>query len=223
MDVITPATLKEVPEELLNSEWDLFAVAAYGKLIPKSILEIPKRGCLNVHPSLLPKFRGPSPALSAILADERITGVTIMAMSEKMDEGPIVAQAKVELEAEDWPPKGSILEDMLAQEGGNLLAEILPDWIAGKITAEPQDEARATYTRKYTDQDALVDLEGRAREQLLKIRAFDTSPRAHFLDKRGTRVIVTEAEFKNGELEVLKVIPEGKKEMRYEDFIRGQK
>src|SRR5262249_41037008 len=89
IDVITPATLKDeqLIAELRNTEWDVFVVAAYTKLIPKSILEIPKHGCLNVHPSLLPKFRGPSPALSAILADERETGVSVMLMNEKMDEG----------------------------------------------------------------------------------------------------------------------------------------
>ena len=223
IDILTPALLKDpqLVAELSNSEWDVFVVAAYAKLIPKTILDIPKHGSLNVHPSLLPKFRGPSPALSAILADERITGVSIMQMTEKMDAGPVVAQAKVELEEAAWPPRGQMFEDLLATEGGNLLAEVLPEWIAGKIVPENQDEGRATYTKKFTDKDALVDLAGSPREQLLKIRAFDHGPRAYFLDS-GKRVLITEAEIKDDKLEILKVIPEGKKEMSFEDYLRGQ-
>ena len=226
IDVITPATLKEAAliAELQNTDWDVFVVAAYAKLIPKTILDIPRKGSLNVHPSLLPKFRGPSPALSAILADERTTGVSIMQMTEKMDAGPVVAQARVELTQEDWPPTGSMLEDMLATEGGNLLAEILPEWIAGNITPEPQNESKATYTRKFTDKDALLDASrfnldaGYSREAFLKIRTFDRNPRAYFVDEKGRRVIVTEAELKDGKLEILKVIPEGKKETDFKTY-----
>lgn len=221
IDVVTPATLKDEAfvAELQNTDWDVFVVAAYAKLIPKNILDIPRRGCLNVHPSLLPKFRGPSPAISAILADERATGVSIMEMDEKMDAGPVVAQAKVELEEEAWPPKGSDFEELLATEGGNLLAEVLPLWIEGKVDAEPQDEARATFTRKFSDQDSLVDIQGDAHEALLKIRAFDKNPRAHFI-QNGKRVIITEAHIENDSLVLDKVIPEGKKEMPYSEFLK---
>ncbi len=230
IDVLTPATLKDeqLVAELQNSDWDVFVVAAYAKLIPKNILEIPRRGALNVHPSLLPKFRGPSPALSAILADERKTGVTVMQMSEKMDAGPIVAQATVELEEstpespEGWPPKGSLFEDLLATEGGNLLAETMPFWIKGDITPEEQNESEATFTKKFTDADSLIDLNGDARQQLLKIRAFDKNPRAHFMTPDGKRVIITEANIVVGKLLIEKVIPEGKKEMPYAVFMQGQ-
>ncbi len=228
IDVIEPESLTDVQfaAELANTDWDVFVVAAYAKLIPKTILDIPRRGSLNVHPSLLPKFRGPSPALSAILRDERVTGVTIMQIGEKMDAGPIVAQAKVELlpaqagEEEAWPPKGAMFEDLLATEGGNLLAESLPEWIAGTITPEPQDESLATQTKKFTDADALIDLAGDPRAQLLKIRAFDHGPRAYFITPESKRVIITEAEIKDDKLEILKVIPEGKKEMPYQEFLR---
>ncbi|OGC88573.1 methionyl-tRNA formyltransferase [Candidatus Adlerbacteria bacterium RIFOXYC1_FULL_48_26] len=221
IDVLTPEKLKDEAflEELQNTEWDVFLVAAYAKLIPKNILDMPRRGCLNVHPSLLPKFRGPSPAASAILADERATGVTIMQMAEKMDAGPIVAQARIELEEEAWPPKGSEFETLLATEGGNLLAETIPHWVSGQIDAEPQDESAATFTRKFTDADSLIDIHGDPREQLLKIRTFDKNPRAHFI-KNGKRVIITEADIKDGALEILRVIPEGKKEMSYVDLVR---
>jgi methionyl-tRNA formyltransferase len=226
IDVLTPQTLKDeqFEAELHNTEWDVFVVAAYNKLIPKSVLEIPKHGCLNVHPSLLPKFRGPSPVLSAILADERETGVSIMLMNEKMDEGPVVAQARIALDPESWPPKGSEFEDLLAQEGGNLLAETIPLWIEGKITPEPQNDAEATFSKKFSSEDALVDIFGEPRGQLLKIRAFDKNPRAYYVATKAgknIRVIITEAELEDGALKILKVIPEGKKEMSYSDFLRG--
>ncbi|MDP4020935.1 MAG: methionyl-tRNA formyltransferase [Candidatus Adlerbacteria bacterium] len=229
IDVLTPATLKDDPPaggvvaELGNTDWDVFVVAAYGLLIPNKILDIPRRGALNVHPSLLPKFRGASPVLSAILADERTTGTTIMQVAEKMDAGPVVAQARVEIAPEDWPPKGSVLEDMLAQEGGNLLAEVMGPWVLGEITPEPQDEAGVTFTKKFTDQDALIDLNADPHQNLLKIRAFDTNPRAYFVEpsaKLGVnkRIIITEAELKDGQLEILKVIPEGKKEVDFKTY-----
>lgn len=222
IDVITPTTLKDEAfvAELQNTDWDVFVVAAYAKLIPKNILEIPRRSTLNVHPSLLPKFRGPSPALSAILADEHTTGVSIMQVVEKMDAGPVVGQARIVLEESEWPPKGSLFEDLLAQEGGNLLAETIGPWVAGSITPEEQDESAATYTRKFTDTDALIDLTADPHQNLLKIRAFDRSPRAYFLDD-GRRVVITEAEVKDGQLNILKVIPEGKKEVSYEQFLQS--
>lgn len=227
IDVMTPASLRDEAfvAELANTEWDVFVVAAYAKLIPKSILDIPRRGTLNVHPSLLPKFRGPSPALSAILADERSTGVSVMQVAEKMDAGPVVAQARIELEEGEggWPPKGSLFEDLLATEGGNLLAETLEPWIKGEITPEPQDESLATYTRKFSDDDARLDIsnQSHARENLLKIRAFDKNPRAYFLQDN-KRVIVTEAELADGKLEILKVIPEGKKEIDFKTYLASR-
>jgi methionyl-tRNA formyltransferase len=192
IDVVTPEKLRD-PQflaELGNTDWDVFIVAMYAKLIPKELLDMPRRGVLNVHPSLLPKFRGPSPVLSAILADERETGVSIMQLTEGMDEGPVVAQARIEIEEEAWPLKGSQMETLLAQEGGNLLAELLPDWVAGSLTPEEQDATKATYTKKFDSTDALLDLTN-PREAFLKIRAFDQSPRAYCISPKGKRVFVT--------------------------------
>lgn len=223
IDVVTPEKLRD-PQflaELGNTDWDVFIVAMYAKLIPKELLDMPRRGVLNVHPSLLPKFRGPSPVLSAILANERETGVSIMQLTEGMDEGPVVAQARIEIEEEAWPLKGSQMEALLAQEGGNLLAELLPDWVAGSLTPEEQDATKATYTKKFDSTDALLDLTN-PREAFLKIRAFDQSPRAYCISPKGKRVIVTEANWKDGDIEIVRVIPEGKKEMLYSDYLRGQ-
>ena len=216
IDVLTPEKLDDAFVGLLrNSDWDVFVVAMYAKLLPQNVLALPRRGTLNVHPSLLPKFRGPSPVLSAILADERIGGVTIMQLTEKMDAGPIVAQARIEIDEDTgdggWPPKGSEFEKFLATEGGNLLAETLEPWIAGDVPAEPQDEAAATYTKKFSPEDALIDPSGDPRTELLKIRAFDKSPRAHFFHN-GKRIIVTDAAIVDSKLKILRVIPEGKQE-----------
>jgi methionyl-tRNA formyltransferase len=154
-----------------------------------------------------------------------------MLMEAKMDAGPIIAQARIEIAPEDWPPKGLMLSQMLFVEGANLLAEVLPQWLGGEIAPEPQDESAATYTKKFSDQDAQLDIsrfrldKNYQREAFLKIRAFDHppagGPRAHFFMPNGKRIIVTDAEFKDGELKILKVIPEGKKEMPYEDFKNG--
>lgn len=213
---------KELPDELYNTEWDFILVCSYGKILPKKLLDLPRRGCINIHPSLLPKFRGPSPYVSAILADEHVTGVSVMLLEEKMDAGPILAQARIDIEEADWPPRGLLLSQMLFTEGINLLAEILPDWLAGKLEPTRQDESEATYTKKFGDEDALLDL-SKPRESYLKIQAFDKSPRAHFITDKGRRVVVTDAAWENGDLKILKVLPEGKKEMPYEDYQRGQR
>ncbi len=217
IDVLTPATLKDedVLAELANTDWDVFVVAAYNKILSKRVLDIPQHGCLNMHPSLLPKFRGPSPIMSAILADEREVGVCVMQMDEGMDTGPVVARARVEIEAEDWPLSNTVLEDLLATEGGNLMAEVLGPWIAGDIVPEPQNAELASYTKKFADEDARIDLAGDARENLLKIKAFDRGPRAYFMTPKGKRVIITDARVADNALEILKVIPEGKKEMPF--------
>ena len=99
----------------------------------------------------------------------------------------------------------------------------MPAWLSGELEPEAQDESRATYTKKFIDKDALLDLNGNQREQFLKTRAFDKNPRSYFINPKGKRVIVTEANFTDSKLEILKVIPEGKKEMPYQDYLRGQK
>lgn len=220
---------KELPDELYNTEWDFILVCSYGKILPKKILDLPRRGVINIHPSLLPKFRGPSPYVSAMLADERTVGVSVMLLEEKMDAGPILAQARIEIEEADWPPQGLVLSQMLFVEGINLLVDILPDWLAGTLEPTVQDEALATYTKKFTDTDARIPVPRlnlgtqEQREAFLKIRAFDKSPRAHFINEKGKRVVVTEAQYKGGELTLLKVLPDGKKEMSFEDYQRGQR
>lgn len=206
---------------LKANSYKLFLVASYGKIIPKPVLDIPKHGSLNVHPSLLPKLRGASPIQSAILSEDT-TGVTIMLLDDKMDHGPIVAQKEIPITP--WPPKASILEKTLAYEGGKLLGEIIPSWVAGEIAVREQNHTKATYTKKFTKEDGLIGLSGDPIMNFRKIQAFDVWPKAYFFTQRHSkkvRVAVIDAEIIENKLVIKKVLPEGKKEMNYQDFLRG--
>jgi methionyl-tRNA formyltransferase len=179
--------------------FDFAVVASYGKIIPQNILDIPRLGMLNVHPSLLPKLRGASPIQSAILTENE-TGVTIMRVDAEMDHGPIVAQAKLNLkdsvvpsdevgfgkkvEVPDWPPYENDLEDLLGRQGGQLLAKILPDWLAGKISETEQDHTAATFCKKIEKEDGLLNLEDDPETNLRKIRAYHVWPGAYFFTER---------------------------------------
>jgi len=219
--VLQPESLRtenEATDLLKNSEWDLFVVSAYGKILPKEMLALPHKGVLNIHPSLLPKFRGASPIESQILADEKNTGVTIMQVDEEMDHGPIVAQASVT--PEEWPLKAALLEEMLATIGGELLAETIPAWLNGTLTPEPQQHELATYTKKIEKADGEILLSDDGYQNYLKYCAYDVWPGIFFFHNN-KRIKITDAEFKNGTFTPLKVIPEGKKETEYETFMRS--
>ncbi|MFA7309692.1 MAG: methionyl-tRNA formyltransferase [Candidatus Paceibacterota bacterium] len=220
--IVSTEPTKELIDELSASKWDVFVVASYGAILPKKLLELPKRGVVNVHPSLLPRLRGPSPIRSAILNDEKNTGVSIMLLDEKMDEGPIIAQKKVAVP--EWPPHGSDLDGLLAREGGRLLADYLMLWVDKKIKASPQNHDLATYSAIFRKEDGLLDLSADAYRNLLKIRAFEGWPGTYtFFERAGKRIRValTAAHIENSKLVIERVKPEGKKEMPYEDFLRS--
>lgn len=220
--VYDPASLDASFAETLSRESsDVFIVASYGRIIPGRIIDIPRRKTLNIHPSLLPKYRGASPLQSAMLDDDTTTGVTVMCVDEQVDHGPIVAQKKVTIS--EWPPYDEF-ETRMAHEGAALLAEILPAWVDGTATEHEQDHAVATYTRKLTKEDGLIDLSGDPYENFRKIRALSEWPVAYFMiEHRGRKmkVKVTAATYKNGTLQIERVIPEGGNEMPYEAFVRG--
>ena len=201
--------------------YKLFLVASYGKIIPKEILDICGRKILNIHPSLLPKLRGPSPIQSSIL-NENETGVTIIRLDKEIDHGPIIAQKKINVQ--NWPPNAENLEEILAKEGVCLLAEILPDWLEGKVKEISQDYGNATYTEKIKKNDGKIDLDGDPMGNYRKIQAFSGWPGTFFFAKKNgkdIRVIIKKAEFQNGKLKIITVVPEGKKEMSYLDFLKG--
>lgn len=224
IDVFQPESLGDpsVQAKLSEMNPDIFVVVAYSALIPKTLLDIPMRGALNAHPSLLPKFRGPSPIRSAILADERHTGTTIILLDEKMDHGPILAQEELPISEDEWPLRGTELDARLADLSGSLLANTIPQWLAGEIKPREQDHEHATYTKKITKADGELDLSDDPYTNLLKIRAFDGWPGTFFFAERGgkqIRVKVTDAELApDGTLKILRVVPEGKQEMHYQTF-----
>lgn len=154
--ILQPETLDGAfIEELRALAPDLFVVAAYAKIIPQAVLDIPRRGTIGVHPSLLPKYRGATPIQSAILNGAYETGVTLYRMDEKMDHGPVIVQKKISLDSvrTDYPA----LEEELAELGAELLVATLPAAAAGSIAPRAQDETQATYTKKFATDDGRVD------------------------------------------------------------------
>lgn len=222
---IDDAFIEELSSLAPEGGWNVFIVTAYSKILPKALIELPRRGILNVHPSMLPKLRGPSPIQATILADEQ-PGVTIMQIDEKMDHGPIVAQREVDIG--EWPPRAGDLAKELAHEGGVLLAKTILPFVAGDITPREQDHERATYCRKIRKEDGLIDLSDDPKENFKKIRAYQGWPGTYFMAKRGgasasrrIRVKIADAELESGELVIKTVIPEGKGKMSYDDFLRS--
>ncbi|MBU6371010.1 MAG: methionyl-tRNA formyltransferase [Patescibacteria group bacterium] len=213
-----PAFLEKIKDH------GLFIVASYGKIIPKSLIDMPKYGVLNIHPSLLPKYRGASPLQAEILADEKDVGVTIMRIDEEMDHGPIVAEKKIDIP--DWPVGFRRLAEILGAAGAEMLADILQDYIKGNVRLQEQDHAAATFTKKTGKTDGRLDLADDPRKNYLKILAYEEWPGTYFeIERNGKniRVIVKKAELQNGELKILRVLPEGKKEMDYDAFLRGSR
>ena len=213
--IIQPERLGDIGEKLFAVHPDLFIVASYGKVIPKYILDLPKFGTLNVHPSLLPKFRGPSPIQSFILSGEEKTGVTIMLMDEQVDHGAILSQQQYQGNALILPK----MEEFLAELGGEMLVEVIPKWINGEIKFQEQNHDLATFTKKIAKEDGLIDLEKDTPETIYrKFIAFQPWPGIYYFvkkDDKDTRVIITDMELKDGKLEIKKVKPEGKNDMSF--------
>lgn len=208
---IAPEHLKSDIPELHG--YDLFIVVSYGKIIPRHILDLPKNGVLNLHPSLLPKYRGPSPIPAAILADDKHTGVTIMKMDEEMDHGPIVAAAAVDFT--EWPTTYEVKE-IMAEKGAELIAGVIHDIPAGT----PQDHSAATYTKKMKKEDGLIDFATDDPYTIFrKIQAFSPWPSAYYFIK-GKRVKITKAHFSNGTLVLDRIVPEGKGEIDFTEYYR---
>jgi methionyl-tRNA formyltransferase len=167
--VLQPEKIENVELGIRNLKPDLIAVAAYGQIIPKEILDIPKKGSLNVHPSLLPRYRGASPIQTAILKGEKETGVTIILMDEKMDHGPILNQRKIRIDDSDTSQS---LEKKLADSGGKLLVLTISNWLRGRIKLITQNETEATFTKVLTREDGRINWKKTARELEREIRAY---------------------------------------------------
>ena len=175
LPLLQPPSLRrpEAATELRELAPDVIVVAAFGQILPPEVLAIPPHGCLNVHASLLPRYRGAAPIAAAILAGEEQTGVTLMLIDEGMDTGPILAQAECEIEPQDTT--GS-LSAKLAHLGAELLIETLPRWLDGRIAPQPQDDSLATYCQMITKKDGLLDWSLPATALWLRVRAYHPWP-----------------------------------------------
>jgi len=195
--------------------YNLFIVVAYGKILPEKLLSLPKLGSINIHYSLLPKYRGASPVESAILNGDTETSITIQKMELKMDSGPIIVKETIKILPDE---KASDLRKRLIKIGGELLVKTLPNIIENKIQLIPQNEEDATYCKKIKKEDGLIDLNDDAKINYNKFRAYASWPRTFFF-QNNKRIIITDALLENGEFKILKVLPEGKKEINYKNFI----
>ncbi len=177
LPVLQPARARDAAfiEELRQLQPELIVVAAYGQILPQAILDLPRHGCLNVHTSLLPQYRGAAPIQWAILDGLSETGVTIMRMDAGLDTGDILTQTATPITADD---NAQTLHDRLAQLGGALLVQSIPDYIAGRIAPRPQPAAQATYARKITKGDGRLDWTQPARVLWNRVRGFTPWPGA---------------------------------------------
>jgi methionyl-tRNA formyltransferase len=191
LPVVQPTSLKspEALEELAGFRPDVIVVAAFGQILPRPVLSLPRYGCLNVHPSLLPRFRGASPVAAAILAGDLFTGVSIMLLDEGLDTGPLLARAQVPIAAQDTA--GS-LSAKLSRVGAQLLLEVLPRWLGGELTPRPQDEAQASYAGPISKQAGEIDWKLGARDVWRRVRAYQPWPGA-YTRWQGRRLGILEA------------------------------
>ncbi len=255
LSVFTPKSLRgdrAAQAQIAALAPDAIVVVAYGLFLPPAILAAPRLGCLNIHPSLLPRYRGPSPVVSAILRGDNMTGVTIMLLDEGMDTGPVLAQVGTRIGATETAES---LTSRLFEMGAELLAETLPDWSAGRIQPKSQDERAATVTRLLRREDGLLDWTRGADCIERRIRAFDPWPGAYTRWRGQTLKILRAAPSDAGSntsagdestmakppgtvvrlplsgigvvtgagvLEILSVQLEGRRASSVEDFARGQ-
>ena len=240
--VSTPMRLRD-PETLASlraQRADLVVLADYGRIIPVDVLEMPRHGALNLHPSLLPRHRGAAPVPAAILAGDTTTGVTLMRMDAGLDSGPIVAQQRLQLEGDEDAPD---LEARLAAMGAELLISSLPAWLDGSLQATPQPDDGVTMTRPLRRSDGLLDPQRSAAELERQVRAYRPWP-GSYLEVDGDRLIVWAAEVEavtvadagsgtateklgldtvSGRLVLTEVQPAGKRRMGAAEYLRGKR
>lgn len=240
--VLQPNKIRDDYAEILRLEPDLIITCAYGQIIPREILVYPKYGCINVHASMLPKLRGGAPIHHAIIDGYKKTGITIMYMNEKMDEGDIISSREVEIEETDT---AASLHDKLSIVGRDLLLETLPSILEGTNSRTPQDHSQATYGPNITRNDEKIDFNRTKREIYNKVRGLNSWPGAYCMyegkilkiwgcyisDNNYSMLLngrITEiypdgfgVKVDNGEIIVTELQLEGKKKMKASDFING--
>ena len=247
LPVVQPVSLKskEAVSQLAEFHPDVIVVVAFGQILPQAVLDLPSCGCINIHPSLLPRFRGASPVASAILAGSEFTGVSIMLMDEGLDTGPVLTRAQIPIAPRDTT--GS-LTAKLSRIAAQLLLDVLPSWIRGEIIPQPQNEAEATYSSELTKKGGEIDWHLSAVDIWRRVRAFYPWPGCYTrwqgrqlkiieavplpgeraigvgqvvaLNKAGAVLGVNTGD---GVLGILRVQLEGKRAMSGAEFLRGQR
>ncbi len=241
LPIFQPKTLRsaKAQDELRALQPELIVVAAYGLILPQAVLDIPIHGCINVHASLLPKYRGASPIAFALLSGEQQTGITLMLMNAGLDTGPILAHRAIAIAESDTT---GTLEKKLSALGAELLIETLPHWLHGDITPQPQDDTRATLTRLLTKEDGLIEWSSSATEIVRRVRAFNPWPTAYtFWRAQPLKILRARANEATimrgcvvrqdgavlvgageGSVRLDEVQPAGKRAMSAADFVRGR-
>ena len=245
LPVVQPVSLKKAPvvAELAGFQPDVIVVAAYGQILPLQVLELPRYGCINLHPSLLPRYRGASPVASAFMAGDSFTGVSVMLMDEGLDTGPVLARAQIPISDRD---NAGSLTSKLSLIAAHLLQDVLPAWTKGQLTPQSQDEAKATCLGTITKDSGEIDWHQPALAIWRKVRAFYPWPGC-YTRWRGKTLKIIEAvplsetegvvdgqvvalanngfgvNTGDGVLEVLVVQLEGKRAMAAGEFLRGQR
>ena len=196
---------------------DLCVIAAYGKILPSRYLDIPKYGFLNIHPSILPKYRGPSPIQTALLNGDKETGVSIMAIDEKVDHGPVLATRTYNIP--DSKSNTEISKELF-ELGGQLLIEILPRYINEEISPKEQKHNQATFTKMFSRDDWHINWSESTEKIYNQIRALNPEP-GTWTTWRDKVVNIKKAELVAGKINIKTIQMEGKKEMPFEEFLRG--
>ncbi|MBI2068610.1 MAG: hypothetical protein HYT67_00680 [Candidatus Yanofskybacteria bacterium] len=235
-----PPTLKDgqVFQEFKSLKPDLCVVAAYGKILPARYLDVPKYGFINIHPSLLPKYRGPSPIQTAILNGDPVveisdaygknkpkshygtgteTGVTIILMDDQIDHGPILAQKTYNLQPTTYNLQAS---KELFELGAKLLVEILPGYINGELKPKEQDHSQATFTKMFTREDGRINWDDPAQKIYNQVRALNPEP-GTWTTWNNKIINIKKAELRDGKVRIQTIQMEGKREMPFEEFLRG--
>ncbi len=240
IEVYKPNKLKEDYEYILNKKPDIIITCAYGSIVPKVVLDYPSYGCINVHASLLPKYRGASPIVASILNGEKETGITIMYMDEGIDTGNIIMSRSIEIEDND---NSLSLSNKLSLLGANLLIDTLPKIFEGENFDIPQDNEEATYVGMLKREDEHIDFNNSVENIKNQVRAFSPEPYA-FINIDDTEYKISEVEIKkcdvskigiivevnkesfgitakDGIVYIKRIKPSGKKEMPVKDFFNG--
>ena len=184
--VFQPTKTREDYKEILDVNPDLIVTCAYGQIIPKEIIDLPKYGCINIHASLLPEYRGGAPIHHAVIDGKDKTGITIMYMNEKMDEGDILYQKEIDILDSD---NTSSMFDKLSVLGSEMIKEFIPKLLNREITPIKQDESKATYAYNISKEDEKIDFNDSSRNVFNKIRGLSDIPGGYaFLDDKRVKI-----------------------------------